>query len=618
MTRFHQALARFAATGLAIVALVAATAAQSTDEPTDAPPPTRILSGHLAPFTAAFDATGTRIVTASEDQSVRVWPADGQGKVLGIRYKKERPQRAFFIPRSDWVAVRVGKRIDLWDVGAKGNPIVRSIGGDGWANGAFATPDGTHLILNVGGALTRHPLKGTGQPTTLTSEASWTMDQAPDGTLAVLTHDEELLVWKPDGTPIALGSRAPEIDHDKDSWATAVVFSRDSKWVAVNTHERLHVVSLDGTAPTRVVDKKRSSPWRSRPAFNADATRIAVPESNGYVEVIDLRDAGKKPVTWRWRRARIETVAFAADGSALYIHGRSEGRSASGVLRYPLDGGAPMALTGFPVPPDDVTVSPDGRHILSTGVDLGIRITPVSAFVPSDAPPRRTNLNVQKNGDIVRIVMNGRSIGDDVGEALQKVDEILRNDPKPPRAAYVRTSDDTPGPVLATIFDALFRAGTETVSLREWTKPRRDRARRGRRSVRIGRGPIRVEELVDRAKGEADAKKKKKKEPPPPPVRLVAGSHDMNPAMMRVALRRDGLRVSVLLDGELVGPMPAAAGAAFERFMALREKTGVDNDDWCLRIDLAPDVSRRQIAKVVEPCLFALPRAIAAFGGKRD
>ncbi len=609
-----------AAIGITLALLVSGATAQSPNaddapSPEAAVPPTRILSGHHAPFSAEFDRTGTRIVTASEDRTVRVWPADGQGKVLGIRYAKEEPRRALFIPRRDRVAVRIGKRIDVWHLGSKGNPIERSIDVDGWQELAFAAPDGSSLVVLAGNALIRHPLTGSGAPTTLTNEASWTMGQAPDGTLAVLTHEEKLLVWKPDGTPLSLGSREPVIDSDKDSWTIAISFSPDSKWLAVNTHDRVHVVSIEGTAPTRVFDQKRSSPWNSRPTFSPDGGRLAIPEANGYVEVIDLRDKGRQPITWRWRRARIESVAFTADGQALYIHGRSEGRSASGVLRYPLGGGGAAALTGFPVPPTEVHVSPDGRHILSVGVDLSLRLTPVEAFVASDAPPRRTNLRVQPNGDVIRIIMNGRSIGDNVGEALQKVDEKLRGDAKPPRAAYVRTSDDTPAPVLATIFDALFRAGTENVSLREWAKPRRDRERRGGYR-RGGRRPIQVEELV---KAESDdEKKKKKKEPPPPPVRFVAGSHDMNPAMMRVALRRDGLRVSVLLDGELIGPMPSAAGAAFERFMALREESGVENDDWCLRIDLAPEVSRRQIAKVVEPCLFALPRAIAAFGGKRD
>jgi WD40 repeat protein len=106
----------------------------------------RTLSGHaFAVVSAAFSPDGSRIVTASEDQTARVWDA-ATGKEIAVLRSHEGEIFAAFSPDgSRIVTASRDNTARIWD-SATTKEVAVLRGHDGAVNSAAFSPDGSHIV----------------------------------------------------------------------------------------------------------------------------------------------------------------------------------------------------------------------------------------------------------------------------------------------------------------------------------------------------------------------------------------------------------------------------------------------------------------------------------------
>ncbi|WP_274556240.1 S9 family peptidase [Streptomyces spiramyceticus] len=225
----------------------------------------------------------------------------------------------------------------LWEVRTDGGPARRLTRGPADAAPRWS-PDGTTVAFLREGRI--HLLPATG------GEAAPLADGEPE-------HGGGVPVWSPDGTRIAFAAPACRPDP-----AAPVVIDRlgykadgDGAFGPVRTH--LFVADV-ATGESRQLT--HGDFHAGPPAWSPDGSRLAFPASIGgdtdvtgasAAYVIDVDADGAMPRLTGPATGLIGPVDWFADGTALLVVGRttvSAGHLA--LLRQPLDGGAPVPLTG--------------------------------------------------------------------------------------------------------------------------------------------------------------------------------------------------------------------------------------------------------------------------------
>ena len=106
-----------------------------------------ILSGHTGSvWSANYSPDGKHIVTASDDQTVRVWRADGQGEPLVLSGHTDRVWSASYSPDGKHiVTASADKTVRVWQADGQGEPAVL-VGHEKAVRWAAFSPDGRSIV----------------------------------------------------------------------------------------------------------------------------------------------------------------------------------------------------------------------------------------------------------------------------------------------------------------------------------------------------------------------------------------------------------------------------------------------------------------------------------------
>jgi WD40 repeat protein len=324
--------------------------------------PLAVLEGHTDWVrSAAFSPDGERIVTASGDTTARLW--DRQGNPLAVLegHTDWINSATFPLDGEQIVTASNDTTARLWD--RQGNPLAVLEGHTDWVNSAAFSPDGEQIVTASNDNTARlwdrqgNPLAVLEGHTDFVRSAAF----SPDGERIVTASvDNTARLWDRQGNPLAV------LEGHTD-WVISATFSPDG--------ERIVTASVDNTArlwphygyPLTVLEGHKDGIWSA--AFSPDGERIITASGDTTARLWDRQ--GNPLAVLEGHRYWVISAAFSPDGERIIT------ASDDNTARLWDRQGNPLAvLEGHMSSVISAAFSPDGERIITASADNTARLWP--------------------------------------------------------------------------------------------------------------------------------------------------------------------------------------------------------------------------------------------------
>jgi WD40 repeat protein/class 3 adenylate cyclase len=333
------------------------------------------LSGHTDGINEiAFSSNGTRIATASNDNTAKIWDAASGTELLTLSDHSDVVISVAFNPDGTRLATAsVDGTVKIWDTATGLNMLTLPEFGNFALDVAFS-PDGTVLAVQDAGGSNETQLWDavTGQFIRVVGLASSTP-------IFDVTYNEDgnlLATSGLDGTArlidISTGSEVLTL-HGHNSGVNVAAFSPDG------TH--LATVSSDGTARVWDITPEGSREWLTIAKhsdsiedtdYSPDGTKIVTASSDGTAKVFDA-ETGEELLTLSGHEGTVYSAVFSPDSSHIATSGQDNTAkiwdAATGSQLLTLSGHGDGIISGFFSGVMSVAYSPDGTQLATGGAD---------------------------------------------------------------------------------------------------------------------------------------------------------------------------------------------------------------------------------------------------------
>jgi WD40 repeat protein len=270
------------------------------------------LTGHTdALWAASFSPDSTRVVTASEDKTARIWNAVSGQLIATLTGHTDSVWAASFSPDSTRVVTASkDKTAWIWNA-ANGKPIATLTGHTEEVEAASFSPDGTRVATASSDKTARIWNAATGRlVATLTghTDSVWAASFSPDGNRVVTaSKDKKARIWNAaTGQPIAtLTGHTEEVEAASFSpdGKRVVTASSDEKARVWNAATGLLIATLTGHTDGLHVA-----------SFSPDGTRVVTASRDKTARVWNVA-TGQLIATLTGHTAEVHAASFSLDGT---------------------------------------------------------------------------------------------------------------------------------------------------------------------------------------------------------------------------------------------------------------------------------------------------------------
>jgi WD40 repeat protein len=393
-------------------------------------------------WSAAFSPDGTRIVTASQDKTARLWDAATGKELASLEGHQDLVVSAAFSPDGTRVATASDDgTARLWDA-TTGKELAVPLEHEGYVASAAFSADGSLVLTASADTTARVWESATGKElAVLRGHVHWvnSAELSPDRTRVVTaSKDKTARLWE-----TATGKGLFVLDsHDE---VNSAVFSADGT--------RVVTASAEGTASVwdvatgkelAVLRGHEGAVWSA--AFSPDGTRVVTSSDDGTARLWDLVTFTEAAVL-RGHKDTVWSAAFSPDGRRLV----TASSDMTARVWETATGEQLLVLSGHGESVRSALFSPDGTKVVTSSPDNTARVWDVASV------PTRVLLRVEKTAvdqaafdvagrTVIAYSRNGNTVwrvDSETGQARAEITRFSMNSVSP----------STDGSLLAIVFD---------------------------------------------------------------------------------------------------------------------------------------------------------------------
>ena len=325
----------------------------------DAPQKPSVFRGPAWVRSASFTPEGTRILTASDDGTARVWAFNSDRPVI-IKVHHGMVDNAIFDGRHGRIFTSgIGENTQVWSPDGSEAEAVVLKGNEGHVITIDFSPDGKRVVTgSQDGTVRVWSATGEVQPVVFRGHSAevWTAAFSRDGKhILTVSRDGTARIWNADGHGESVVLR------DLAGPVTGAAFSYDAARV-VTAAGPARIWSIDGH-PGAVIFGDTQNPAK-RPQFSPDGTRVlVVSKKSAFVCNFDGRGS---PVELRADDPDgVVGARFSPDGT------RVVGWAGNSATIWHADGSGQPLVLQINSRVGDARFSPDGKSVLVVGAAFG-------------------------------------------------------------------------------------------------------------------------------------------------------------------------------------------------------------------------------------------------------
>ena len=325
------------------------------------------LSGHENEVTsAAFSPDGARIVTASADETARIWDAATGKEITVLRGHENRVTSAAFSPDgARIVTASWDKTARIWDA-ATGKEITVLRGHDDFVTSAAFSPDGARIVTASWDRTARIWDAATGKEITILRghEASVTSAAfSPDGArIVTASGDKTARIWD------AATGKEITVLRGHEVRVSSAAFSPDgARIVTASLSETARI--WDAATGKEIAILRGHDDLVTSAAFSPDGARIVTASGDKTARIWDAA-TGKEITVLRGHENSVTSAAFSPDGARIVT--ASWDKTAR--IWDAATGKEIMVLRGHENEVSSAAFSPDGARIVTASWDKTARI----------------------------------------------------------------------------------------------------------------------------------------------------------------------------------------------------------------------------------------------------